>query len=325
MHPLTASGGLDTSGDFKAGPHPVADDVLYKLAVENRESGNNLVKEGQYAAAIGKYSELIMQTRSLDNETDVLWNDAGRDAVRQLRAAAYLNLSLCFLKTSQWTHAINTATRAMQGDKQPPDPKEDVLSPEKKAKALFRRAQAQRDGFTNNEEALKDLRKALSLTPDDKAIQQAVKILELESKAESRDADRKMAGFLSGSKDVKSGQGIFKEKERPTDKDKAGVPEPKEPVKLSDGLWVCPQAKESEEPKVQAADGSSIDFAELGRELNEMKEDRPEVFEEIRAKMQGMLEEQAAAADATVADSTAAHSAAVGEEAEKTTEGVIVD
>ena len=54
---------------------------------------------------------------------------------------------------------------------------------EKKAKALFRRAQAQRDGHNNSEEALKDLRKALKLAPDDKAIQQAVKILELECKS----------------------------------------------------------------------------------------------------------------------------------------------
>jgi len=310
MHPLTSTGGLDTSGDVKPGPHPVADDILYKLAMENRESGNKFVKEGDYGAAIGKYSELIMQTRSLDNETDVLWNDAGRDNVRQLRAAAYLNLSLCFLKTAQWTHAINTATRAMQGDKDPPDPKEDVLSPDKKAKALFRRAQAQRDGHSNSEEALKDLRKALKLVPDDKAIQQAVKILELELTAECRDADKKMKGFLSGSKKVQSGEGIFKEQERPTEKDRAGIPKPKEPMKLSEGLWLAPSADEALEPKAQAADGSDIDFAELGRELNEMKEERPEVFAEIRAKMQGMLEGEAQAAEGALEAAEGAAAAA---------------
>lgn len=312
MHPLTSTGGLDTSRDFKPGPHPVADDILYKLAMENRESGNKFVKEGDYGGAIGKYSEMIMQTRSLDNETDVLWNDAGRDNVRQLRAAAYLNLSLCFLKTAQWTHAINTATRAMQGDKDPPDPKEDVLGPEKKAKALFRRAQAQRDGHNNSEEALKDLRKALKLAPDDKAVQQAVKILELELKAETRDADRKMAGFLSGSKKVQSGEGIFKEAERPTEKDRAGIPKPKEVMKLSEGLWMAPPAEEAQEPKAQAADGSDIDFAELGRELNEMKEERPEVFAQIQAKMKGMLEGEAEAAEgaAPAAQAEAAEGAA---------------
>merc|ERR1719335_1984464 len=72
-----------------------------------------------------------MQVRALENEPGVEWTDAGHEAVHQLRAAAYLNLSLCFLKTQQWTHASNTATRAMQGDKEPPDPKHDVLSAEK--------------------------------------------------------------------------------------------------------------------------------------------------------------------------------------------------
>merc|ERR1719454_1596703 len=110
-----------------------------------------------------------MQLRSLESENDVRWDDTARLKVRELRAAAYLNLSLCFLKTEQWTHAINTATRALQGDKEPPDPKEDVLSPEKKAKALFRRAQAQNEGFGNFDKAKEDLEKALEYAPEDKA------------------------------------------------------------------------------------------------------------------------------------------------------------
>ena len=55
--------------------------------------------------------------------------------------------SLCFLKLKQWQHSVNTATRALQGDKDPVDPKENVLPPEKKAKALFRRALAQKDAW----------------------------------------------------------------------------------------------------------------------------------------------------------------------------------
>merc|ERR1719181_2068163 len=113
-----------------------------------------------------------MKVRSLEGEKDVVWTDESTKDVRLLVATAYLNLSACFLKTQQWTHASNTATRAMQGDKDPPDPKHDVLAPEKKAKALFRRAQAQSEGFGNYEKAKEDLQKAVELAPEDKAVQQ---------------------------------------------------------------------------------------------------------------------------------------------------------
>merc|ERR1719487_1040241 len=156
LTPLT-EGNLDTSGDFHGGPHPAEEDNIYKMACENRDLGNKSVKAGQYEEAIAKYSELIMQLRALGEEKDVQWNESGEESVRQLRAAAYLNLSLCFLKTKQWTHAVNTATSALQGDKDPPNPKENVLAPEKKAKALFRRAQAHSEGFDDYDKAKADL------------------------------------------------------------------------------------------------------------------------------------------------------------------------
>ena len=40
-------------------------------------------------------------------------------AVRTLIHTAFLNLSLCFLKTNEYQHARNCATRAMEGDKEP--------------------------------------------------------------------------------------------------------------------------------------------------------------------------------------------------------------
>merc|ERR1712217_845282 len=100
--------------------------------------------------------------------------DAERLKVRQLRAAAYLNLSLCFLKGQQWMHATNTATRALQGDKEPPDARDDVLTPDKKAKALFRRATAQCE-FGNFDKAQEDLKKALEYVPQDGQIQEMLR------------------------------------------------------------------------------------------------------------------------------------------------------
>lgn len=291
LTPLTGDGGLDTSGDFKGGPHPAMEDTLYNMACENRDGGNKMVKEGQYEAAVAKYSELIMQLRALGEETDVVWDDEGTEAVRQLRAAAYLNLSLCFLKTQQWEHARNTATRALQGDKDPPDPKESVLSPEKKAKALFRRAQAQSEGFNNLDKAADDLKKALEYSPDDKAVQQELRrVQQILSKSE-KEADKKMTGFFSNSKKVQSGDGLFDEKLRPSNT--GNEPKLTEIKKLSDGLWLAPKDETQKDAEDSAVSDDTIDYNELSREINEMREERPEVYQELREKIENHLKEAA--------------------------------
>jgi len=292
LTPVMDDGGLDTSGDNNGGnfgPHPVEKDMLYKMACENRDGGNKMTQNGEYEAAIGKYSELIMQLRALGNETDVEWTPEGEEAVRQLRAAAYLNLSLCFLRTQQWTHASNTATRSIQGDKEPPDPKENVLVPEKKAKALFRRAQAQAEGFKDYEKAKADLEKALEYTPEDKAVQQELRRVKLELKKSEKETDKAMAGFFGTSKRAQSGKGIFEDKLIPSDASRA---EPKltEIKKLSDGLWLAPKDESQQQPTMTGADGE-IDFEELSREINEMREDKPEAYAELRDRVKGHIEE----------------------------------
>lgn len=302
-------GNLDTSLDSTGQMHSLEKDMLWKMALENREGGNKMVKEGLYEQAVGRYSEVIMQLRSLEQETDVKWTDGSRGQVRELRAMAYLNLSLCFLKTEQWTHAVNTATRALQGDKQVVDPKDAVLPPDKKSKALFRRAQAQCEGFGNFDKALEDLKKAFEYTPDDKAIEQMMKKCEFAVKKTTKAADKKMAGFLSK---ATSDEGLFDESLRPSNVDKKPPPST-EPIKMKDGLWIMPPGAEAAaggaERNADATniDGETIDFEELGREIAEMREERPEDFAEIRDKVKGILEKkaqeevEAAAADTVTA------------------------
>jgi len=288
MRPLTTEGGLDTSLDSSGVLHSLEHDMLYKMALENREGGNKLVQETQYEQAIGRYSEAIMQLRSLESETDVRWDDAARLKVRELRAAAYLNLSLCFLKMEQWTHAVNTATRALQGDKNVPDPKDAVLPPEKRAKALFRRAQAHCEGFGSFDKALDDLKAALEYTPDDKAVLQMLKKCELAVKKTTRAADKKMAGFLK--KEAQSGEGLFDDSLRPSAEPEKPS-KPAEPVKLKDGLWVMPESKPEAAPG--AAEAGEVDYEELGREIAEIKEEKPELYAQLREKVKEMAEEQA--------------------------------
>lgn len=279
---------MDTSGDFKGGAHPAEEDTLYKMACENRDGGNTMVQSGQYEMAIGRYSELIMQTRALDNEEGIEWTPDGRTAVRMLRATAYLNLSLCFLKTEQWQHAVNTSTRAIQGDKDPPQAEDDVLPAEKKAKALFRRAQAHSKGFEDHQKATDDLRKALEFVPEDKAIQQELRLSEQTLKKASKAADKKMSGFLSSNKGVQEGKGLFDDKlrERPERKQYT------EPMKLKDGLWIMPNGDKVASEEKPEVDPENVDYEEFSREVNELRESNPEEYEKLRGKIAAKFDEE---------------------------------
>jgi len=287
LTPLTVGGDLDGSGDFKGGPHPVEQDTLYKMACENRDGGNKMVQQGQYEMAIGRYTELIMQTRALDQEQDIEWTDEGRTAVRLLRATAYLNLSLCFLKTEQWQHANNTATRALQGDKAPVDLADDVLADDKKAKALFRRAQAQSKGFSDFQKAADDLKKAVGLAPNDAGIKQELRQVEQKLNRASKEADKKLAGFLNGANKDK---GLFDEKLQPKTERKVYT----EPMKLSDGLWVMPNGEkvESKEKPKTVDEDNVVNYEELSREITELREANSNDYESLRAKVGELLDKE---------------------------------
>jgi len=139
--------------------------MLYRGAQESKKDGNMLFGKGQYEQAIVNYSTLITKVRLLEGKSDVVWTDASSRDIQLLMATANLNLSACFLKTEQWAHAKNTATLSLEGD---------VLPSDKKAKALFRRAQVELQRFNDRDAAIRDLSKALEYMPEDKGIVQEI-------------------------------------------------------------------------------------------------------------------------------------------------------
>jgi len=134
----------------------------------------------------------------------------------------------------------------------------------------------------------------LEYVPDDKNIQQELLRANQALNKETKKADKKMAGFLASSKKVQSGDGIFSDADR--DRDTSGVQLPSEPVKLRDGLFLVP--KDETDADAQAAKDEGIDMDEISREINEMREERPEVFAELRNKMQVMVEDSVAQREA---------------------------
>lgn len=211
-----------------------------------------------------------------------------------------------FRQIEQWQHASNAATRAIQGDKVVPDPFDDVLPAEKKAKAYFRRAQAQTEGFGNFEKALADLEAAHALAPDDKNILNTLNKTKYAVNKTEKTAEKKMMGFLSKSSGVKKGEGLFDDDLRPSNT--SNLPqEITEVKKISDGLWLAPRAKD------QPEDGGEIDYDELSRELQEIKDEKPEAYAELREKFKNMVEKE-------VEDEQATGQGEASEEVEKSGE-----
>ena len=167
----------------------VADEenAMYETAVTHRDVGNKLVQAKRYQLATDRCYEAIDTLNGIDDECE---------EVRVLRATVYLNLSMCHVKGEHWEAVVETATCALQGDRRVPDPLDDVLPPEKKAKALFRRATAHDEGFGNYEPAREDLRRARVYAPGDTSIEALFRKYDLAAKKEATAADRKLAGFL---------------------------------------------------------------------------------------------------------------------------------
>jgi len=275
------------STEWPSGEHPLERNPIWKMANDERENGNNFVKEANYEKAIGKYSQLIMQLRSVENTSEIKWDDASRLEVRQLRAAAYLNLSLCFLKTSQWMHASNTATRALQGDKEPPDARDNVLAPDKKAKALFRRATAQCE-FGNFDKANEDLKKAAELAPNDTGIQQMLRKCDYAVNKVTKKADKKMSGFLKKAQKEGDG-GLFDDDLRKYEKSVPDKPAP-DLVKWQEGLWIQPPDKNQQPTSATETEEEPVDYDVLASEIALIRDEKPEQYKEIQAEIKKLLE-----------------------------------
>eukprot|EP00397_Hematodinium_sp_SG-2012_P056308 GEMP01069358.1.p1 GENE.GEMP01069358.1~~GEMP01069358.1.p1 ORF type:complete len:234 (+),score=65.26 GEMP01069358.1:196-897(+) len=223
------------------------------MALENKKLGNRLVLDGRYEEAVGKYSELIMQTREMQKEGEggVVWKSEDKRTVRILVATAYLNLAQCFLKTEKYEHCINCATRALQGDEDPPNPEHDVLEPNQKAKAHYRRAMARPSHLV--EEKLKDCELGLAEHAGNTEMRQ----LRQQLKDELKKAARKSGmakGFLARGEIVAD-------------------------------VVNAPDTQDAEEQRATET------FDSVADDLRDMCIDDPEKFKQLKEKLRQMCEE----------------------------------
>jgi tetratricopeptide (TPR) repeat protein len=203
------------------------DNITWKKAQENKAKGNKLFKDGMYSDAVARWSELLMQGRAL--EQDGVPEEYEKE-VRTLMAQAYLNLAAAFLQMGELGHAQNTATRALQGDEDPPNKKHDVLPAASKAKALYRRGQA-RQQLQNYDLAKKDYEASIELSADSAVKKALAELRALIKEAKGAEKEKLNGFFAKGD--------AFGPTPEPEDKPDKG--KLKDTVKLKDGLFLVPE------------------------------------------------------------------------------------
>ncbi|XP_029297051.1 peptidyl-prolyl cis-trans isomerase D [Cottoperca gobio] len=166
--PASGDSSGDTHPDF-----PEDSDVDFKdvdqvlsLAEDVKNIGNSLFKNQDWKAAINKYSKSL---RYLEVSGELL-EEAAQKKLEPTALSCFLNTAACYLKLQLWQDAVDSCNEAIELDKA-------------NTKALFRRAQAWQ-GLKENPKAMIDLKKAHGIAPEDKAVGNELKRVQLKIQEE---------------------------------------------------------------------------------------------------------------------------------------------
>lgn len=122
-----------------------------RLVAKNKEEGNELFRGGNYQHAAVRYVKALSHASKF---FDLTSDDLAE--VHALKLSLYLNLAQCYLKLESWGKAIANCNDALALDG-------------KSVKALYRRAVAF-EKEKDLERAQQDVKQALALAPQDKAV-----------------------------------------------------------------------------------------------------------------------------------------------------------
>ncbi|XP_068449417.1 peptidyl-prolyl cis-trans isomerase D [Clinocottus analis] len=150
----------DSEVDFKD-----VDKVL-SVAEDVKNVGNSLFKNQDWKAAVSKYSKAL---RYLEVSGELLEEEA-QLKLEPTALSCFLNTAACNLKMQLWQDAVESCNEALELNQE-------------NTKALFRRAQAWQ-GLKENTKAMIDLKKAHGITPEDKAIGNELKRVQLKIQEE---------------------------------------------------------------------------------------------------------------------------------------------
>jgi len=149
----------DFPEDQKSGEEEWKGEEILKIATELKDMGNKAFKEQDLALGIQKYGKALRYLHEypapVESDPEDLF-----PKLQALKISVYSNNALLQNKTSQYTEAIDSATKGLEIE---------GISEKDKAKLYFRRGQAKLSK-KNEEDALADFNEAKKYAPGDAAI-----------------------------------------------------------------------------------------------------------------------------------------------------------
>ncbi|KAI8816102.1 uncharacterized protein EV422DRAFT_547320 [Fimicolochytrium jonesii] len=132
---------------------------------EQKDRGNGEFKKGNLVEALRFYHHATLYLNGLDNAGAAAFVpskplEAGqKKEIKETLNACYGNMAACYLKQNNYEKCIKTCSK--------------IIDSEPTAKAYFRRGLSHLE-LNAVEEALKDLKKAVELAPQDKGIREGL-------------------------------------------------------------------------------------------------------------------------------------------------------
>jgi peptidyl-prolyl isomerase D len=164
---------VDPLGDkYEDFPADQAEDIIaaegFKIAGEVKELGNKAYKASDWPLALEKYQKAVRYINESEDPTPEDPETLAKD-IAALKFSLFNNSAQVHIKQKDYASAVRSATSALEVPGQPA---------ETQAKALYRRAEA-RSERKQDEEAMEDLEKALSLAPGDAAVKRKLEAIKV--------------------------------------------------------------------------------------------------------------------------------------------------
>mmetsp|Transcript_29313 Transcript_29313/g.49237 ORF Transcript_29313/g.49237 Transcript_29313/m.49237 type:complete len:434 (+) Transcript_29313:139-1440(+) len=230
----------ERSGEVKDIREGEAIDKRLEAAVKFKDEGNEFYSNGKLDKAVDSYVKSValfrLWRRKDDNQE--IWFERGdeqltqpeRQKAEKVLVTCFTNIAQVFVKKKKWYEASYACTQALELD---PD----------HVKALYRRALARvaEDTSTTLELAVKDLRHAAKVDPDDIEIREALRKYGTEMR-EQRTKDEKIYG------------GMFSKGELYTQAEQERIKAPQKSVKSQDPIMDMPDEEFKKHAKMAGID-----------------------------------------------------------------------